>query len=466
MGFYIHNLWLGLNLLVFRLTKFFVLIFGARILAPAGFGYFSYLYSLLDIWNSFFGLGLEVTASRAHKERKSEVAKEEVEKEGRGDAETRGRGDAETRGRGDAETRGRGDAETRGRGDGAWVKVWHEAAVARVVLGVMGAAVGFAVFAWPYNLIFGLWHFFFLQSRLAYNFVNTLLYPKGIVIAGFVSQASLAVAAYFGLKYFGLFGFMAGFVVERLVEGLLLWVFTLRRLAKICPLTLPSPARGEGKGGGGWYPAGWFSAIVRLTFKEGGGVIWLSQLLGVLGSRLDTVIVRWLLGYTALASYFIAARAVEAPLFIFLAITDASLAYFIRHPQEQAEHFRKGVKNALFFSLLCAAGIALFGLFAARFVFGPGYPSVGLLMAGCSLVLIPRGLNMVSSSLLLARGREKLLLASLAAGIGLNVAVNFALIPFIGVWAPCLAAIVSESAVAAIRAPAIKSKGLAWGSCP
>ena len=408
LPFYIHNAYLALNFFIFRLAKFFVQALGARILAPVAFGYFSYLYSLLDIWNHVFGAGLEIKASRSWPGQGQGGAPGPLERPGHG--------------------------------------FWPQIVVGRLVLSFAGAATGLVVFRWPYNLLFALWHVFFLQSRLAYSFVNTLLYPRGIVISGFVSQGMLAICAYWGLKRWGLTGFMAAFVLERLAEGVCLWVFVMMRRPEFL-----------GSLRAALWPASWLGCLRRWLTQESGTVIWVAQLLGVLGARLDSVIVQLLLGYSSLAFYSLSFRTCEAPLFLFAAIADSSLAYFVRHPQERGSLYRQGMKMALGAGFALALAVTIFGIFGASFVFGPNYPGVGSLIAVASWVLIPRGANMVSTSFLLATGGEKILLLSSASGMAFGLLANIALIPWFGVWAPAIVAIAAESVTGWMRYELMRS---------
>lgn len=389
MPFFLHHFYLSLNLLLFRLVKFLVQVLGARVLAPAAFGYFSYLYSLMDIWNHVFGAGLDIRAAR-----------------------------------------------TRAAGPEAWPPI----TTGRFFLSLAGAGAGLAVFQWPYNLLFALWHVGFLQSRLAYSYVNTLLFPKGIVLSGLASQAALLAGAYWGLKLWGLAGFIGAFALERLIEAGFLYGFAARLEPSLLGRLREATA-----------PRVWVPSLRQWISREGGGVIAAGQLIGVLSARLDTVLVQALLGYSALASYSLAVRTCEAPLFLFAALAESSLAYFVRHPQERPQLWARSLTMALLAGFGLALAVSLFGFLAASWVFGAQYQGLGPLIAVSSWVLIPRGVNMVSSSFLLASGGEKILLVTSASGMMFGLLANIALIPWFGVWAPAVVATVAELVTAVLR---------------
>src|SRR3989338_1141792 len=115
MGFYLHNVYLACNLFLFLLAKLLVQVLGARLLTPAFFGQFSYIYALIDIWNHLFGAGLDIAVPRTYKTRED------------------------------------------------WPELWKRAALLKAALGVLGSLFGFFLLPWPYSLLFALWHIFFMQ---------------------------------------------------------------------------------------------------------------------------------------------------------------------------------------------------------------------------------------------------------------------------------------------------------------
>lgn len=379
MGLYLHNIYLAFNFFVFRLAKFLVQVLGARFLSPALFGYFSYLYSLMDIWNHIFGAGLEVVASRAYKSEED------------------------------------------------WPDTWKKAAFLKGMLALLGGAAGFFILDWPYNLLFALWHLFFMQGKLAYTYLNTILYPKGIILSGFIAQAGLLAAAYWGVRHWGIVGFILAFVIERFLESLVLWLVLLARERVFL---LP------------WRLQG----ITKTTqfLAKNAWPIWLAQLLGVLMARLDSILVAQFLGYEKLALYSLASRVAEAPLFIFAALADSALAYFIRHKEEKKKTYQQSIRLAGFAGLGCSCLLVLFSFFGIEWVFGSQYKEAGTLLASYAWVLVPRALNMVWTSRLLAQGKERILLLSSASGAIFNLLSNVFLLPIMGVKVACLTAIASE----------------------
>lgn len=357
----------------------------------------------MDIWQHVFGAGLDLTASRA---------------------------------------RGRSGQETEAPAHpNDWRQTWAQMAGARLGLSVLGAGAGLFIFRWPYNLIFAAWHLCFMQSKFAYTLVNTMLYPKGIVAAGILSQGGLILGAYAGLKYFGAPGFVAAFVLERLIEAIVLWIALFHREPPLRQKIISC-----------LNPGLWIAPLKRWMLLEGGLTIWVAQLLGVLVARTDNVLIGRMLGYTSLAYYSLAFRSMEAPLFIFGAIADGSLAYFVRHQEERHVHYAKAMQAALAAGIGCAMALTAFGFLLAEYTFGDQYRGVGPLVAFSAWTLVPRGLNMISSSLLLATHRERLMLVSSAAGLAANITGNLILIPIWGVWGAPACAILSECLTAAIRA--------------
>ncbi len=401
-SFRIHNLYLGINLFIFRLTKFAVNILGARLLSSAAFGMFAYIYSFCDIFVHIFGLGVDIAASR----RWSESAE---------------------------------PAQDIG------LKVrWQQAAIIKGFLSLFGAACGFIFLPWPYSAAFGLWHVCFMQSKLAYGFVNTMLYPRGVLVAGLVSQTALLAAVYVGITYWGLLGFILAFAAERMLEAVCLWLAIFIKL----PL----------------LREGWLIAL-RAVFDNNGCkvsgylfsrptfVIWLAQLIGVLVARADALLVKSFLDYHALSIYFLACRTAEAPLFLFAAIADSSLAYFIRHEREREVNYKESVTKALWLGGALSLVLCLFGLSGiAEWVFGRQYDGVGIILAAYSWVLLLRGANMVSSSLLLATGRESDLLKTTFYGLAVNIIGNILLLPILGLWGGVLCAVSAEACIYLTRA--------------
>lgn len=386
MGFLLHNVYLAANLLVFRFAKLILQIFGARVLSVVNFGMFSYLYSLMDIWVHFFGAGLDVVASRAHGV------------------------------------------------DPEWRRLWRQAALFKGILALTGAAAGLVFLPWPYSLLFGLWHVFFMQSKLAYGYVNTLLYPKGLILAGVLAESGLVLTALAATPSLGLIGFVLAFVVERGIEAGALWFFAFQRESQLQ---------------GPWSVQGLWSAFRGLLPPA--FLIWATQLLGVLAARLDTLMVKKFLGLEDLALYSLSFRAAEAPLFIFAAMADSTLAYFIRHRDEQERLYVQNLKRAFVVGLACAVGLVLFAYFAAPWVLGSKYAGIAPILAGYSWVLALRGTNMVSSSFLMASGRERILLASSGTGLVFNALANLVAIPLLGIKGPVLVAIGTESIIFVIR---------------
>ncbi|MBI4064000.1 MAG: polysaccharide biosynthesis C-terminal domain-containing protein [Elusimicrobia bacterium] len=391
MGFYLHNAYLALNLFVFRLAKFFVQVIGARLLAAAAFGQFSYIYSLIDIWNHVFGAGLDVIGARMY--------------------------------------------QTSPR----WPVLWRQTIALKFLLALAGVAAGFFVLDWPYAVLFGLWHLFFMQGKLAYSFLNTLLYPKGLVIGGFLAEVTLLFSAYLGLRFWGLPGFLFAFAAERAVEATVFWLILRKREPELA--------------------AGQNLLEVKEVLRDHlipAWPVWAAQLLGVLVSRFDTVLIAHLLDFAKTGLYGVAQRCVEAPLFVFAAAADSSLAYFIRHPSERSLRYRQSMKM----TILLAAGFSVFlvgfGLWGVPFVFGTKYQAADFLIAAYAWVLIPRAVNMVSTSRLLSEHQEKLILASSLAGLSFSVVANVAFIPVWGLAAAAMTAVASESLIMMMRAWFIK----------
>lgn len=398
--FILHNFALSVNLLIFRGAKFVAHILGARLLSSYAFGVFSYLFTLMDIWAHLFGLGIDVVASRSYRSTQT--------------------------------------------------LLWQQAAWLKAGLSLLGVIAGFLFLPWPYGIFFGLWHWFFMQGRLAYSYANTLLYPKGIIWAGAVAEAALLGAAVIGIKTWGLLGFLGAFILERFLESFCLWAIVLWREKEM--------------------RRGWLHSFVSLLasgkrwdnqpFWQPLFLVGLCQLLGVLAARLDSLIVRWHLDYQALGYYSLAFRCAEAPLFLFVALADSSLAYFIRHPEQQKKVYRAAMRSAFFVGLLMAAGLSLFALTAAEFIFGSQYKGLGPLLAAYAWVVVLRGANMVSSSFLLASKQEKVLLASSLGGLIFSMACNAYLIPMAGLVVPVLSAVITEGIIYCWRAQVVTGRCL------
>jgi len=394
-SFTLHNFYLGLNLFVFRAAKFVVQILSARWLSVSDFGFLSWIYTLVDILNNLLGAGVDIVVSRAYKQQAD------------------------------------------------WVALWQQAIALRLVLGLIGTVVGLLILPWPYGIFLGAWHIFYLQGRLFYAYANTLLYPKGIVLSGVLSEGALLVGSVVGLRFFGLEGLIAAFVLERLVESLSLGAIVAQRESELLKdFNLSGFPERSGK-----------------VFKNSSR-LWANQALGILASRVDTVLIKRILGLESVGFYSLAFRTAEAPVFIFAAMGDAALAYFIRHQDEKEKNYKKSIQVASATGLLGALAIVGCSFFVDK-VFGANYAMVKPLLASYAWILALRGPNMVSSSYLISNGRDTSLLVSSALGVVFSLAGNLAFLPIFGIKAACFLSVATEGVIFVSR-HALAKKGWGW----
>lgn len=317
-------------------------------------------------------------------------------------------------------------ARSYGKGE-AWKQSWWGGILLKAFLSLLGSLIGLLLIPFPYNLLFILWYIFSMQGRLWYAYSNALLASKAILVSGFVAEAVLLLAAIIGVKILGLGGLILAFVLERLTE----WaVLTLAVVIREPHLLRAEEVRGALSAS---------QEILRMAIP-----LWITQGLFILYSRLDAVLVKQLLGYEELAFYALTYRVAEAPLFLFGAIADSSLAFFIRQKEEMLESYGKITKNMLGIGFLLVAALHLFGYFGAVLIFSERYVGIEPLIGAYSWSIMFMGVNMVTTNYLLAQSKEKVFPRIALQVLGVNLLGNFALIPRLGAMAPCLVTVLTE----------------------
>jgi O-antigen/teichoic acid export membrane protein len=198
----------------------------------------------------------------------------------------------------------------------------------------------------------------------------------------------------------------------------------------------------------------WTYGLTSLAISIGGMLVF---------SRSEILVLKALEHQHALAVFALAAGLAQrlttpietllGPLIPALAALDAA------HPERLQAGFDRALR-------LCAAAISFAGAagvagtaFAAPLLFGSEYEGVGLVFAALALASLLRAATQPYSAFAYAVGRPQLVLGSLVVALVLDVALAFALIPFIGVWGAVAANVIGVTAGLVLLARAAAGTG-------
>ncbi len=311
--------------------------------------------------------------------------------------------------------------------DSAWPTYWQGGIAGRLFICGIGAVIGLFVFNYPYNFLFAGWFILLMLGRIFYAYANTLLLSGWIISASTISAAVLIVSSIIGIKAAGVGGLLLAFVFERLTEVIILSAGVIKHERSI--LNLPE------------FAALW-AAIKKIVWLS--IPLWFTQGLYILYSRLDAVLVKQLLGLEDLAVYALTYRFAEAPLLIFAAIADSSLAFFFREPELMSLHYRQIKRRVILAGGLIVIVIHVLIKCGFLSLLGDKYQGIAPLLASYSWALFFMGLNFITSSYVLARGMERVYPRIGVIVLVTNLLGNLILIPRVGVIAPCLVTVASS----------------------
>jgi O-antigen/teichoic acid export membrane protein len=191
-----------------------------------------------------------------------------------------------------------------------------------------------------------------------------------------------------------------------------------------------------------------------------------SQVLAQVCTRIDVVLLGFLLGVEAAGVYNVGFRVVFLLLFIpqFAAVSftpHATRLHQQRDPEAFAAFLRDSLGGVLLVAAPATAGLWLVGPELLGLAFGPDFADSGRILRILAAVL---GLSFASRTLgnfLMAAGREHARNRAYRAATGVSVAANAALIPTLGIEGAAVAAVATEVALSWLFLLALRP-GLGW----
>ena len=172
---------------------------------------------------------------------------------------------------------------------------------------------------------------------------------------------------------------------------------------------------------------------------------------------MDKTMVGFLAGFLQLGYYYNADKVVNVPLVIFSGLGVVFLPGFSaliaagRHG-EARRLMAKSIEVYAFATMAIAFGLAaVVDAFSSLF-FGPGYDECAVLIRIFSPMLVVKAFgSLILMQCLLPGDQEKLYIRAIWAGVALNLALNFTLIPLWGARGAVLATLAAESVVCGIE---------------
>lgn len=159
----------------------------------------------------------------------------------------------------------------------------------------------------------------------------------------------------------------------------------------------------------------------------------LQDILGVMLAKVDVVLLSLLATSTAVGLYGAAYRLLESTSFIAIAVVGAFAAMYtyLGHDTDPSVQtvFERSVKLLLVLLLPCAVGFGLLAEPVVVLLFGEELEDAAAPLRLLAPAIVFMGVVMLGSSLLIARGRLRVLIVGGAAAIVINIGLNFALIP-------------------------------------
>jgi O-antigen/teichoic acid export membrane protein len=166
-------------------------------------------------------------------------------------------------------------------------------------------------------------------------------------------------------------------------------------------------------------------------------------------ARVDTLILSLLVTQAALGRYGAAYRLFESTLFISYALVGAFSAMFTYLGPDSKPTLRSVFQRAIKLSLVSLTPLAVIFVVLARplceLIYGPAFGSAALPLRILGPGVVPVGLVMLITSLVISRGDPRRIVTVTGIMVAANVALNFVLIPLYGVAGAAVAMLATEA---------------------
>lgn len=262
------------------------------------------------------------------------------------------------------------------------------------------------------------------QARLQAEF--SVLAQLGALTAGAAVRVALIAA------HGPLVGFAWALVVEMAVAGALFAVLARRE--------------GRAQLGGGFD-----TAVARRLMHEAWPLM-LSGFAVMLYMRIDAVMLRRLVGETEVGIYAAATRFTEIWYFVPVALASSLLPALLRARErgtaEYAARLQASYDLNAGIAYALAVPLALTAPWLIRVAYGAEFAAAGPVLALHAWSSVFVFLGVARSQYLVNEGHTRFYLGSTVAGLVVNVALNFWLIPRDGAWGAALATVIAQAVAA------------------
>lgn len=174
--------------------------------------------------------------------------------------------------------------------------------------------------------------------------------------------------------------------------------------------------------------------------------LWMSSIAAVLASRADIFVVAGLLGGFLVGQYSTASRMVEAATIAAAALATVLLSKISissNSASEYASSSKSATRKMLALGLSATILMAIAGPEIVRSLYGPEFEIAADIMSVYSIVLIPIFSRQLISKFLIVEKAYGYSFVSNLLGLSMNIALNFLLLPVIGIWGAVYAALAS-----------------------
>lgn len=174
----------------------------------------------------------------------------------------------------------------------------------------------------------------------------------------------------------------------------------------------------------------------------------IAELLVVVYTRLDQVMLKNLVGNEELGRYSAAIRLSEVWYFIGVALNISLYPSILKLRQESEERFLAGFQKLL--NLLCVIAVSislvttLFGNMITDLIYGDKYPGLGAILSIHIWTGVFVYLGLATADWFVANNLQKYLLMRTISGVVINVILNFVLIPHFGGIGAAIATLVGQ----------------------
>lgn len=287
---------------------------------------------------------------------------------------------------------------------------------------------------WPYLLPLGLSYLLFSLSA----FEPILQASERFYTLSAAQSLVVVVSAAFKLLLIAMAAPVEAFWATLAVDGLLSVPLTFMALAKAGILS-------------SFIQTSRISTAMMLQYARRGLPFMMASLSVVLYMRADQLMLTWLAGVESVGLYSAALRVSES--FLTLA-TLAGVVVFprlLRVRLVSRDQYEKGFVQLFRGFLILGLTISLFINLSAEYVvvrlYGEAYRGAVLLLSLHSWVMVPAFWGVVSHRWLVAENLGRFELMRTGLGLGINLMLNFLLIPSFGAAGACVATIISQFSV-------------------